>query len=218
MAETLKTRAIRERVRRKYVRTHVRSATRELENKRHVSHSIERGIRLKPEQQRLKEQDKKKLLSEIQKEKHPDRLREKMELAKKHNLQREQLQKEKERLEKMEKARKRLKESIKRMNSREASANTKEAIQDIQAGRSETAMQKLKEAGHDGALGNDIANESSSFAKEAKILAKESGKHFNSIMHKMLKDTLFPQTQSKPKSDRIKEIKIWKAVEQKIQR
>lgn len=192
MAITLKTRSVRERVREKYVHTRARSATRELENKRHIRRSIERGIRLKPEQQRLKEQEKKKLLSEIQKEKHPDKLREKMELAKQHDLQREQLQKDKERLEKMEKARERLKENIRKMKSHEASANTKEAIQDIQAGRSETAMRKLKEAGHDGALGNDIADESSSFAKEAKVLAKETGKHFDSIMYKTLKENSVP--------------------------
>lgn len=192
MAVTLKTRAIRERVRRKYVRVHERSATKELKNRRQIKRSAERGVRLKPEQQRLKEQEKQKLLSEIQKEKHPDKLREKMELAKQQNLKTEQLQKDKERLEKMEKARERLKESIKKMNSHEASANTKEAVQDIQAGRSENAIRKLKEAGHDGALGNDIANESSAFAKEAKILAKETGKHFDSIMYKMLKENSVP--------------------------
>lgn len=192
MAVTLKTRAIRERVRRKYVHVYERSATKELKNRRQRQRLAERGVRLKPEQQRLKEQEKQKLLSEIQKEKHPDKLREKMELAKQQNLKTEQLQKDKERLEKMEKARERLKESIKKMNSHEASANTKEAVQDIQAGRSENAIRKLKEAGHDGALGNDIANESSAFAKEAKILAKETGKHFDSIMYKMLKENSVP--------------------------
>jgi hypothetical protein len=168
MAITLKTRAVRERVRQKYVRSYTRSAAQEIKNRRQIQRSAERGVRLKPEQQRLKEQEKQKLLSEIQKEKHPDKLREKMELAKQQNLKTEQLQKDKERLEKMEKARERLKESIKKMNSHEASANTKEAVQDIQAGRSETAVKKLKEAGHDGALGNDIAHESAVFAKEAK--------------------------------------------------
>ena len=192
MAVTLKTRAIRERVRRKYVRSRDRSAIQELENRRHMRRSAERGIRLKPTQQRLKEQEKQKLLSEIQKEKHPDKLREKMALAKKHELQKEQLQKDEERLKRMEKARERLKENIRKMKSHEASANTKEAVQDIQAGRSENAIRKLKEAGHDGALGNDIANESSAFAKEAKILAKETGKHFDSIMHKTLKENSVP--------------------------
>ena len=192
MAITLKTRAVRERVRQKYVRSYTRSAAQEIKNRRQMQRSAERGVRLKPEQQRLKESEKQKLLSEIQKEKHPDKLREKMELAKQQNLKTEQLQKDKERLEKMEKARERLKESIKKMNSHEASANTKEAVQDIQAGRSETAVKKLKEAGHDGALGNDIAHESAVFAKEAKTLAKESGKHFDSIMYKILKENSVP--------------------------
>ena len=189
MADTLKARAIRERIRRKYVRTRNRSNTKEREGRLHINQS-EKGMRLKPLQMRIR--SRQKLLSEIQKERHPDKLKEKIELAQKQNLKMERLKKEKERLEKMEKARKRLKESIKRMNSREASANTKEAVQEIQAGRSGTAIRQLSSAGRDGALGNDISNESTTFSREAKILAKESGKHFDSIMYKMLKENSVP--------------------------
>lgn len=191
MAIIFKTKTMKDRVRKKYVRSNIRSAVKEREKRLHIR-SLERDVRLKPEQQRLKEQEKQKLLSEIQKEKDPDKLKEKMELAKQQELQNEILQKDKERLKKMEKARERLKETIKKMNSREASANTKEAVQDIQSGRTETAIKRLKEAGHDGALGNDIANESATFAKEAKTLAKETGKHFDSVMYKMLKENSVP--------------------------
>jgi hypothetical protein len=190
MFKTLKTRSIRERVRRKYTRIHNPSEAQVYETRFNLG-TKQRSNRLMDARKRQQEQAKQKFLAKIKQEKHPDKLREQIELAKKH-YQEERLQEENKRLKKMEQAKERLKEVIKKMNSREASATTKEAVQDIQAGRGEVAIKNLKDAGYDGSLGNKTADNSSAFAREAKVLAKETGKHFNSILCKILKENSVP--------------------------
>jgi len=144
---------------------------------------------------RLNEAEKEKLLTEISKERNPDKLKEKMELARKNDLLRDVRQKDKERLEKMERARQRLRETIKKLESqKEMSADQKEAIQAMKAGHSDQAMKGLKASGRDGAIGNEIAAINTEMATHLGTLSKESGKHADSIMKKMIAEHSTPMS------------------------
>lgn len=140
---------------------------------------------------RIKEADK-KIIAQIHTEKNPDKLKEQLEQARKQGLDMALLDKDTQRLKKMEKARDHIRQSIHELNKRKASSTTKDAVSDIKSGHSERALHDLKSAGQDGGLGNEISGTSSELAKNAKVLSKESGKHFDSVMIKMLKEHSVP--------------------------
>jgi hypothetical protein len=160
----------------------------------------------RPEENRKKEPDK-KIITKIHDEKNPDKLKEQLEQVKKQGLDMTFFDKDAQRLKKMEKARNGIRESIRKLNSRKASATTKDAVSNIQSGHSDRALHDLKDAGQNGGLGNEISDTSFKLMKDAKILSKESGKHFDSVMLKMLKENSVPadtirQQKEQDKSDK----------------
>lgn len=201
MVTISKSRAIRERTRLKYVRVANRSNA--LARERRLNIRKSRLVEPRLKQKQLAEADKQKLMSEIQKERHPDKLKEKMEKARKEGMDAALMAKDKERLEKMEKAREHLQEAIKRMKHRsETSHIEKEAMESIRMGQSDTAMRAMKESGREGAVGNDVAGNETVMAREMQTLAKEAGKHTDSVMQKLLRENSVPADSYVKKSDK----------------
>jgi len=211
MVLSFKTRMKRERIRRKYAAKSPISA--EAARERRVKtrpprlREIKRGPRepLK-KQPKLKDMDKQKLLSEIHLERHPDKLEEKLNMAKKAGIDAALMAEDMKRHEKTKKARERMIENVRKMRHREASANEKDAIQKMKSGHSEEAMKDLKQSGLDGGIGNVVAHSEREMAEDMKTLSKETGKHFDSVMQKTLKDHSVPadsmnQAKKKDKSD-----------------
>lgn len=184
-----KSRINRELSRKKYAARQDRSQTQTRDQVRHRVGQMRRSYR-RPEQTRLKEAERKKITAEIAKERDPEKLREKVNQAEKLGLT--VSQKDAERLKKMEKATERLKENIRKMKSHQSSVTEKEAVRKMETGHTVQAMRELKENGMDGALGNEIATNSSDMAQNLKTLSKESGKHVDSIMQKKLRENSTP--------------------------
>ena len=211
MALSFRTRMKRERIRKKYVTKSPVTASIARERRIKVRpprlREIKRGPREPLKKQPvLRDVEKQKLLSEIHLERHPDKLKEKMDRAKKAGIDATLLAKDKEREEKMEKARERMKENVRKLRQREASANEKEAVQKIKAGHSEEAMKDLKQSALDGSIGNEVARSEREMSEDMNTLSKETGKHFDSVMQKTLKENSVPadsmnQSLKKDKSD-----------------
>lgn len=181
-----------ERTRRKYISSHSnRLITKQKQAKNLQFRRQEALQKIRQSKTKIKEADK-KTITQIHSEKNPDKLKEQLQQAQKQGLDMALFDKDAQRLKKMEKARERIQQSIRNLNKHKASATTKEAVLDIQSGHSEKALRNLKEAGQDGSVGNEIADTSSELAKNAKILSKESGKHFDSVMIKILKENSVP--------------------------
>ena len=131
------------------------------------------------------------LIDRLKKEPDVDKAQELLRKAQEHNLKisNEVLDK----VEKRRKAREDMKQRLEEMKKRSLSATEKDAIQQIQSGHADRAMRELKTIGQDGALGNEIAENSLHMAKDAKILAEGSPtKDSNSMMKKMLAENSVP--------------------------
>lgn len=195
-------RDVRERTRRKYT---YRTGAAQVAQTRQ-SRPLNLEDRQRQARNRIIQARRNKLLSDIQREKDPDQLKKKMDQARREGLEKQMLAQDAERLKKMENARQRIQEDIKHLTEQKASATTKDAMIEIQAGRSQNGMEMMASAGRDGAVGNNIADVSTDLARNAKVLAKETGRHFDSVMNKMLRehskpaDTIHAQ-KAKDKSD-----------------
>ena len=211
MALSFKTRVRRERIRRKYVARAPISATvareRRIKARPPRLREIKRGPREPLKRQpKLTDLEKQKLLSDIHLEKHPDLLKEKLDKAKKAGIDAALMAKDIQRHEKTAKARERMIENVRKLRHREASANEKDAVQKIKSGHSAEAMKELKQSGIDGGIGNEIARSEREMSEDMKTIEKETGKHFDSVMQKTLKEHSVPadsmnQAKKKDQSD-----------------
>jgi len=161
------------------------------------------------ERKPLTKEEEKDLADRIKNETDLDKVKELIKKAQDHNLKvsEEVLNK----VKKKEKAREDMKRRIEEMKKRSLSATEKDAVRQIQSGHADRAMRDLRTSGRDGALGNEIAENSLHMAEDARILAEESPtKESNSMMQKMLAensvpaDTLYERKRD-DKSDQNKE-------------
>jgi len=142
--------------------------------------------------QRLKEAEQRKLLLKQQKERDPNEIQKKKERERQAELKRQRDREKQRSQEKVTKAKEHLKEAIRKMKSQEASATQKDAVQSIKMGHTEDARRRLKESAMDSALGNDIGHVEGEMATNLNTLKKETGKHADSTMQKMLRDNSVP--------------------------
>ena len=143
------------------------------------------------ERKPLTKEEERALAERIRNEKDPEKFKELLQKAREHNLK--VSEKVLEEMKKREKAREDMKRRIEEMKKRALSATEKDAVQKIQAGHADRAMKELKASGRDGALGNEIAENSLHMAEDAKILAEGSTtKDSNSVMKKMLAENSVP--------------------------
>ena len=139
----------------------------------------------------LSKEEERDLSDRIKNEKNPDELKRLVEKAREHNLR--VSEKVQEKIKKQEKAREDMKRRIEEMKKRSLSATEKDAVKDIQNGHADRAMRDLKASGRDGALGNEIAENSLHMAHDAEIMAEgRTNKDSNSIMKKMLAENSVP--------------------------
>ena len=194
MIEDAKTKAVRQNAKRKYVakdRRSVRKREREeVLRKRRLRAKRPTPVRPKKKDRPLTDQEKKALLLKIAEEKHPDLLKEQIDLARRNGL--EIAQKDLERLKRTEAARERLSQRVREITGRQASATEKEAVQGIKTGHVDGAMKQLAENGREGALGNRIADTSTRMSEDIKIISKETGEHKASVMQQMLFENSAP--------------------------
>ncbi len=191
MVNLSKQKSFSERARTKYVRTRSRTRQHPLSPKQIRMFEEKAKQKLSPEQIRRKQLEHQKMISEIRREKNPDKLAERMKQAKKNGLG-ALLQQDADRLKKMQKAQERLKEAVKRLLSDRVSASVKDGASQIQSGHVAAGLRNIRETGRDGAVGNDIAGASSELAENAQILSGLTGKHFDSIMYRTLRDNARP--------------------------
>ena len=189
MIESAKTKAVRQNAKKKYVALDRRSPRQP--DKESVHFKRQQMLAMRPaltrqkkKERPLTEKEKKELLFRISEEKHPDLLKEQIELARRNGL--EVAQKDLERLKKVEEARENLSKRIRKITGRQASAIEKEAVQGIKTGHVDTAMKQLAESGRDGAIGNQIADDSAHMAEDIKTISRETGEHKASVMQDML--------------------------------
>ncbi|MBR6412887.1 MAG: hypothetical protein IKS41_07010 [Alphaproteobacteria bacterium] len=161
------------------------------------------------ERKPLSKEEQKELADRIKKEKNPEEKKRLVQIALEHNLK--VSEKVLNEIKKETKAREDMKRRIDEMKKRTLSATEKDAVKQIQSGHADRAMKELKASGRDGALGNEIAENSLHMAEDAKIIAKgRTNKDSNSIMKKMLAensvpaDTIYEQKRA-DKSDQNKE-------------
>lgn len=200
MVNLSKQKSLSARARTKYVKTRQHPLS-----KRQIQRFKEKSNQKQsPELLRQKQLEQQKMIAEIRREKNPDKLAERMNQAKKSGLT-ALLQQDADRLQKMQKARERLKEAVTRLLSTQVSASVKEGSSKIQSGHIDSGLRDIQDTGRDGAIGNDIADASSDLAKNAQKLAGLTGKHFDSIMYRTLRDNSCPAdtiNQEKDKEDR----------------
>lgn len=146
----------------------------------------------KKQTQRLNEAEQKKLHTSILNEKHPDRLREKLGIARTNGMDMAAFHDKEDSLKKMDRARQSIADDIKHLTHLHTSATTKEAMANIQSGHSERAVRDLGQVGRDGGVFNELSNTSLKLSRHATELAKESGKHFDSLMQQTLKEHSMP--------------------------
>ena len=194
MIEDLKTKAVRQNAKKKYVANDRRSIRRrereELRRRRRLQAKRPTPVRPKKKERPLTDQEKKALLLRIGEEKHPDLLKEQIELARRNGL--EIAQKDLDRLKRTEAARERLGQRVREITGRQASADQKDAVQAIKTGRVDGAMKQLAESGRDGALGNRIADDNTRMAEDLKVISHETGEHKASVMQQMLFENSAP--------------------------
>lgn len=146
----------------------------------------------KKQTQRLNEAEQKKLRASILHENHPDRLREKLDIARANGMDMAAFNKKEDSLKKMDRARQHIADDIKHLTQLHTSATTKEAMANIQSGHSDRAVRDLGQVGRDGGVFNELSNTSLSLSRNAAELAQESGKHFDSLMQQTLKEHSMP--------------------------
>lgn len=143
------------------------------------------------ERKPLTKEEEKDLADRIKNETDLDKVKELIQKAQEHNLK--VSEKILEKVRKKEKAREDMKQRIDEMKKRSLSATEKDAVQQIQSGHADRAMRDLKTSGRDGALGNEIAENSIHMAEDAQILSEGSlTKDSNSMMKKMLVENSVP--------------------------
>jgi len=195
--------------RRKYLtadRRSFRRPERRVEGRLSDRHKMNQMLKMRKP---LTKEEERTLAERIRTERNPVELKKLVEKAQAHHLRVSEAILEK--VKKQEKAREDMKRRIDEMKKRSLSATEKDAVKQIQNGHADRAMRELKSSGRDGALGNEIAENSLHMAEDAKVLAEGSRiKDANSIMKKMLAensvpaDTLYERKRD-DKSDQNKE-------------
>ncbi|MDY6408061.1 MAG: hypothetical protein SPL08_05130 [Pseudomonadota bacterium] len=177
--------------RKKYIARDRRTFRRPKRSARTPFYLRDKAHRVAQEKKPLSWEEKQDLIKKISAEKDLDKSKELIKKAQEHNLKISE--KILERIKKREKAREDMKHRINEMKKRSLSATEKDAIKQIQNGHADRAFKELRTSGRDGALGNEIADNSLRMAEDAKILAEGMPlRDSNSVMKKMLAEHSVP--------------------------